>query len=144
MQIQCLNAATLERENIIVTNPVASASVVSGSIGYGPLAVGTRWLAYSGIPVPVSSNCPVSAQDVSPATVTPSRGSLMAHFARESSKTLAAGLVTLGDKGLTTFSKYYTEFVGDNNGFTVHGNSNSNSNKIMHREPANMENDEMV
>ncbi|CAL9760889.1 unnamed protein product [Musa acuminata subsp. burmannicoides] len=143
-QIQCLNAATLERENIIVTNPVASASVVSGSIGYGPLAVGTRWLAYSGIPVPVSSNCPVTAQDVSPATVTPSRGSLMAHFARESSKTLAAGLVTLGDKGLTTFSKYYTEFVGDNNGFTVHGNSNSNSNKIMHREPANMENDEMV
>ncbi|RWW53275.1 hypothetical protein BHE74_00040251 [Ensete ventricosum] len=143
-QIQCLNAATLKREYTIVTNPVASASVVSGSIGYGPLAVGTRWLAYSGIPVPVSSNCPVSAQDASPATVNPSRGSLMAHFARESSKTLTAGLVTLGDMGLTTLSKYYTEYVGDNNGVTVHGNSNSNSNKTMHREPANMENDAMV
>ncbi|WOK91879.1 autophagy-related protein [Canna indica] len=143
-QMHCFNAATLEREYTILTHPVVSRSLGSGSIGYGPLAVGPRWLAYSGSLVTVSNNCPVSPQDVSPAAVSLSGGSLVAHFARESSKKLAAGMVTLGDIGYATINKYYSELVGESNGSTLNGNSNLKSNGSMHGEPADMVNSGIV
>ncbi|XVF77647.1 hypothetical protein PTKIN_Ptkin14bG0063900 [Pterospermum kingtungense] len=55
-QIHCFDATTLEREYTILTNPIVTSCPGSGGIVYGPLAVGPRWLAYSGSPV-VGSNC---------------------------------------------------------------------------------------
>ncbi|GMH05703.1 hypothetical protein Nepgr_007543 [Nepenthes gracilis] len=134
-QIHCINAATLEREYTILTNPVVAAFPGSGGIGYGPLAVGPRWLAYSGSPVVVSSCGRVTPQHLTPSVSFPSpasNGSLVAHYAKESSKQLAAGIVTLGDKGYKKLSQYYSELRSDSNhsvqsswksNGTVHDNS---------------------
>ncbi|EOY12607.1 Autophagy 18 F isoform 4 [Theobroma cacao] len=108
-QIHCYDATTLEMEYTLLTNPIVTGCPSSGGIGYGPLAVGPRWLAYSGSPV-VASNC----GRVSPQHLTPSasfsgfssNGSLVAHYAKESSKQLAAGIVTLGDIGYKKLSRY--------------------------------------
>ncbi|KAE8675498.1 autophagy-related protein 18f-like isoform X3 [Hibiscus syriacus] len=108
-QIHCFDATTLEKEYTIVTNPIVTACPGSRAVGYGPLAVGPRWLAYSGSPV-VSSNCGrVSPQHLMLSASFPgfsSNGGLVAHYAKESSKQLAAGIVTLGDMGYKKLSKY--------------------------------------
>lgn len=87
----------------------------SGGIGYGPLAVGPRWLAYSGSPVVVSNSGRVSPQHLTPSASFSSNGSLVAHYAKESSKHLAAGIVTLGDMGYKKLSRYYSELLPDSN-----------------------------
>lgn len=143
MQIHCLDAATLETEYTVLTYPIVSACPGSGGIGYGPLAIGTRWLAYSGNPVAVSNTGRVSPQHMSPATgmsVPHSNGSLVANFAKESSKQLAAGLVTLGDMGYKKLSKYYSEFRTDNNGSGKHGNSSFKFNGTMNGQQSDTEN----
>ncbi|GMY31425.1 autophagy-related protein 18f isoform X2 [Fagus crenata] len=45
----------------------------------------------------------------------PSNGSLVAHYAKESSKQLAAGIVTLGDMGYKKLSRYCSELLPDGN-----------------------------
>ena len=109
LQIHCFDATTLEREYTILTNPIVTGCPGSGGIGYGPLAVGPRWLAYSGSLV-VGSNCGrVSPQHLTPSASFPgfsSNGSLVAHYAKESSKQLATGIVTLGDRGYKKLSRY--------------------------------------
>ncbi|XP_043705024.1 autophagy-related protein 18f-like isoform X2 [Telopea speciosissima] len=111
-QIHCFDAVTLEREYTIVTCPI-----VSSSIGYGPLAVGPRWLAYSGSPVVVSNTGRVSPQDLTPAASISgsSNSGLVAHYVKESSKQLASGIVTLGDMGYKKLSRYYSELLPDCN-----------------------------
>ncbi|KAE8680196.1 autophagy-related protein 18f-like isoform X3 [Hibiscus syriacus] len=108
-QIHCFDVTKLEREYTILTNPIVTGCPGSGGIGYGPLAVGPRWLAYSGSPV-VGSDCGrVSPQHLTPSASFPgfsSNGSLVAHYAKESSKQLAAGIVTLGDMGYKKLSRY--------------------------------------
>lgn len=126
-QIHCLDAATLKKEYTILTNPiVAGCSSTFGGIGYGPLAVGARWLAYSGSPVAVSSNTGrVDPQHLTPASSVPASASnrnLVAHYAKESSKQLAAGIVTLGDMGYKKLSKYYSEIVPDGHNSSQNGN----------------------
>lgn len=116
MQIQCINATTLEREYTILTNPIVMGCQGSGGIGHGPLAVGPRWLAYSGSPVVVSNSGRVSPQHLTPTASFTSNGSLVAHYAKESSKQLAAGIVTLGDMGYKKLSRYYSELLPDGNG----------------------------
>ncbi|KAG6592018.1 Autophagy-related protein 18f, partial [Cucurbita argyrosperma subsp. sororia] len=114
-QIHCINATTLEKEHIILTNPVVSGFPGSGGgIGYGPLAVGPRWLAYSGSPITVSNTGRVIPQHLKPSASfshSSSNGSLVAHYAKESSKQLAAGIVTLGDKGIKKLSRYYSDLL---------------------------------
>ncbi|GMI65478.1 ARABIDOPSIS THALIANA HOMOLOG OF YEAST AUTOPHAGY 18 (ATG18) F [Hibiscus trionum] len=130
-QIHCFDAKTLEKEYTIVTNPIVTACPGSGAVGYGPLAVGPRWLAYSGSPV-VGSNCGrVSPQHLVPSASFPgfsSNGSLVAHYAKESSKQLAAGIVTLGDMGYKKLSKYlpdsYSSLQSGNPGRKGNGNVN--------------------
>lgn len=131
LQIQCFDAATLEREYTILTFPIVSGSVGVSNIGYGPLAVGSRWLAYSGNPVAVSNTLRVTPQDLNPATGLPAslpNGSLVAHYAKESSKQLAAGIVTLGDLGYKKLSKYYSEIISDSNSSVKQGNPTSKTN----------------
>lgn len=115
-QIHCFNAASLEREYTILTNPIVAGCLGSGGIGYGPLAVGPRWLAYSGSPVAASNSGRVSPQHLTPSVSFSgfvSNGSLVAHYAKESSKQLAAGIVTLGDMGYKKLSRYYSELLPD-------------------------------
>ncbi|KAL5972799.1 hypothetical protein ACLOJK_039605 [Asimina triloba] len=123
--IHCFNAATLEREYTILTHPIVSGSLGSGKIGYGPLAVGPRWLAYAGNPISVSTNARVSPQHLTSITslpTFPSNGSLVAHYAVESSKQIAAGIVTLGDMGYKKLSRYCSELLPDGKGSTRTGN----------------------
>ncbi|KAJ7981618.1 Autophagy-related protein like [Quillaja saponaria] len=133
-QIHCFDAATLEREYTILMNPICPGS---GGIGYGPLAVGPRWIAYSGTPVVVSNSGRVSPQHVTPSASFPgfsSNGSLVTHYAKESSKQLAAGIATLGDMGYKKLSRYCSELLPDTNnslqsnpGLRVNGTVNGHS-----------------
>ncbi|XP_075503183.1 LOW QUALITY PROTEIN: autophagy-related protein 18f-like [Primulina tabacum] len=117
-QIHCFDAATLEREYTILTNPVVTGSCGAGNIGLGPLAVGPRWMAYSGGPVAISESGRVSPQQLAPSATFPnsaSNGSVVAHYAKESSKQLAAGFMTLGDMGYKKLSRYYSELLSEGN-----------------------------
>ncbi|CAI9773455.1 unnamed protein product [Fraxinus pennsylvanica] len=117
-QIHCLDASTLERQYTILTNPVVTGECGSGGIGFGPLAMGPRWMAYSGNPVTIPNSGRVSPQHLSPSASFPSpasNGSLVAHYAKESSRQLAAGIVTLGDMGYKKISRYYSELLPDGN-----------------------------
>ncbi|CAI9784175.1 unnamed protein product [Fraxinus pennsylvanica] len=117
-QIQCFNAVTLERDYTILTNPIVMGSSGSGNIGFGPLAVGPRWMAYSGSQVANLDSGHVSPENLNPSASFPnpaSNESLIAHYAKESSKQLAAGIVTLGDKGYKKLSRYYSELVPEGN-----------------------------
>lgn len=87
-------------------------------MGYGPLALGPRWLAYSGSPILLSNTGRVVPQHLKPSASfshSSSNGSLVAHYAKESSKHLAAGIVTLGDKGIKKLSRYYSELLPESN-----------------------------
>ncbi|KAI8011853.1 Autophagy-related protein 18f [Camellia lanceoleosa] len=122
-QIHCLDAATLEREYTILTNPIVAGYSGFGGIGCGPLAVGPRWLAYGG--VAISNSGSVSPQHLTPSVSFPgsaSNGSLVAHYAKESSKQLAAGIVTLGDMGYKKLSRYYSELLPESNNPPQSGN----------------------
>ncbi|CAN6560791.1 unnamed protein product [Malus baccata var. baccata] len=117
-QIHCFDAMTFERVYTILTNPIVMGFPGSGGIGCGPLALGNRWLAYSGSPVAVFNSGRVSPQHLEPsASISgfPSNGSLVAHYAKESSKQLAAGIVTLGDMGYKKLSRYCSELIPDSN-----------------------------
>ncbi|XP_010482879.1 PREDICTED: autophagy-related protein 18f-like [Camelina sativa] len=102
-QIHCFDASTLEMDYTIVTN-----SIVCGSlgVGYGPLAVGPRWIAYSGSRIADSSSAIFTSELLSLSS-SPS----VAQFARESSKQLASGIVNLGDKGYKSLSRYCSEVL---------------------------------
>lgn len=116
MQIHCFDAATLETVYTILTNPIVMGCTGPGGVGYGPLAVGPRWLAYSGSPVIASNSGRVSPQHLTPSASFPgfsSNGNLVAHYAKESSKHLAAGIVTLGDMGYKKLSRYCSELLPD-------------------------------
>lgn len=75
------------------------------------MAVGPRWLAYASNNPLVSNTSRLSPQSLTPPGVSPSTspsgGNLVARYAMESSKQLAAGLLNLGDMGYKTLSKYY-------------------------------------
>lgn len=88
------------------------------NVGYGPMALGPRWLAYASNSPMVSNNGRVSFQNLSPSpgvspSTSPSGGSLMARYAMESSKQLASGIINLGDLGYKTLSKYCQELLPD-------------------------------
>ncbi|XP_057495923.1 uncharacterized protein LOC130780909 isoform X3 [Actinidia eriantha] len=54
-----------------------------------------------------------STSDIKKKKTSPGSSSLMARYAMESSKQLAAGIINLGDKGYTTLSKYYPDLLSD-------------------------------
>ncbi|XP_009794099.1 autophagy-related protein 18f-like [Nicotiana sylvestris] len=117
-QIHCFDAATLDKEYTVVTNPVIPGFSGFGSIGVGPLALGPRWMAYSGSPITISNSGHVSPQHVTPSDSLPStatNGSLFAHYAKESSKQLAGGIVTLGIIGYKKLTRHYSDLSPDGN-----------------------------
>ncbi|KAI4374756.1 hypothetical protein MLD38_012713 [Melastoma candidum] len=117
-QIHCFDSKTLERSYTILTHPITSGLPGAVGVGYGPLAVGPRWVAYSGSPASASTTGRVTPQHLTSSASFSSNGSIVAHYAMESSKQLAAGIVTLGDMGYKKLSRYYSELIPD--GATVH------------------------
>ncbi|KAI3473688.1 hypothetical protein Pfo_030925 [Paulownia fortunei] len=118
-QVYCFDTLTLEKKFAVVTYPVprvGEQGAVVVNRGYGPIAVGPRWLAYSPNRLLLLNTSRVSpkslASSVSPST-SPGNGTLMARYAVESSKHLAAGILTLGDMGYKKLSKYYPEVLPD-------------------------------
>ena len=92
------------------------------------MAVGPRWLAYASNNPLVSNMGRLSPQNLSPSpgvspSTSPGSGSLVARYAMESSKQLAAGLINLGDMGCKTFSKYCQERLPDGSNSPVSPNS---------------------
>ena len=78
--------------------------------------MGPRWLAYASNKLLVSNSGRLSPKNLTPGispSTSPSNGSLVSRYAMESSKQLAAGIITLGDKGYKTFSKYYPDMLQD-------------------------------
>ncbi|KAL1558469.1 autophagy-related protein 18g-like [Salvia divinorum] len=116
-QIYCFDTLTLENKFIVMTYPVPRVGEQGSSginTGYGPMALGSRWLAYPPNRPFLLNTGRVSpkslASSVSPST-SPGSGTIMARYAVESSKHLAAGLLTLGDMGYKKISKYYPELL---------------------------------
>lgn len=127
LQIYCFDALTLESKFSVLTYPVPQlgGQALSGvNIGYGPMAVGPRWLAYASNNPLLSNTGRLSPQSpsispgVSPST-SPSNGNLVARYAMESSKQLATGIINLGDMGYKKFSKYCHELLPDGSGSPV-------------------------
>lgn len=118
-QVYCFDALTLEKKFIVITYPVPRVGEHGAygiNTGYGPLAVGPRWLAYSPNRPFYLNTGRVSSKSLSSSaspSTSPGNGTMMARYAVESSKHLAAGLLTLGDLGYEKLSKYYPKLLPD-------------------------------
>ena len=98
------------------------------NIGYGPMAVGSRWLAYASDNPLVLNTGRLSPQSLTPPlgvspSSSPGSGSLVARYAMESSKQLATGLINLGDMGYKTLSRYCHDLMPDGSSSPVSSNS---------------------
>ncbi|XP_018482711.1 autophagy-related protein 18g isoform X1 [Raphanus sativus] len=130
-QIYCFDALTLENKFSVLTYPVPQPvrqGTTRVNVGYGPMAVGPRWLAYASNSAITMKTGRLSPQSfVSSPSVSPSRAtggsSVMARYAMESSKQLANGLLNLGDMGYKTLSKYYQEMLPDGSSSPASPNS---------------------
>ncbi|MED6169252.1 hypothetical protein PIB30_019722 [Stylosanthes scabra] len=137
MQIYCFDALTLESKFSVLTHPVpelGGQGAVGVNVGYGPMALGPRWLAYASNSPLLSNKSRLSPQSVTPPAVSPStspsNGNLVARYALESSKHLAAGLINLSDKGYRTLSKYYQDLMPDGSNSPVSSNSSWKSSRF--------------
>ncbi|KAF2307129.1 hypothetical protein GH714_024977 [Hevea brasiliensis] len=118
-QIYCFDALTLENKFSVLTYPVpqlGGQGMNGVNIGYGPMAVGPRWLAYASDNPLVSNTGRLSPQSLTPPlgvspSTPPGSGSLMARYAMESSKQIASGLINLGDMGYKTVSRYCQDLI---------------------------------
>ena len=91
---------------MIVTNTISYGSF---GVGYGPLAVGPRWIAYSGSRVADSSSTLFT-----PELITLSSSPNVAQFAMESSRQIASGILNIGMKsvGVTNDSVSEEDSIG--------------------------------
>lgn len=92
------------------------------------MALGPRWLAYASNNPLLLNTGRLSPQNLSPSSgvspsTSPGGSSLVARYAMESSKQLAAGLINLGDMGYKTLSKYCQELLPDGSNSPVTPNS---------------------
>ncbi|KAJ8620654.1 hypothetical protein MRB53_029183 [Persea americana] len=119
-QIYCFDAITLENKFSVLTYPMPQGGqgVAGVNIGYGPMAVGPRWLAYAPNNPLLSNTGRLSPQNLTPSpgvspSTSPGSGNLVARYAMESSKQLASGIINLGDIGYKTLSKYCQDLLPD-------------------------------
>lgn len=139
-QIYCFDALTLENKFSVLTYPISQlgGQGFSGiNIGYGPMAVGPRWLAYASNNPLLSNTGRLSPQNLSPSpgvspSTSPGSGSLMARYAMESSKQLATGLINLGDMSYRTLSKYCHELLPDGSTSPVSSSSRKSGRAVAH------------
>ncbi|KAH7445404.1 hypothetical protein KP509_01G007300 [Ceratopteris richardii] len=108
-QIYCFDSATLQTTFSVITYPSPPLGPNGLSSGYGPMAVGSRWLAFAPNQPLLPNTGRVSPQHLSPSpgvspSTSPANGSLVAHYAKESGKQFAAGIVALGDLGYKALS----------------------------------------
>ncbi|KAF9605264.1 hypothetical protein IFM89_015880 [Coptis chinensis] len=138
-QIHCFDALTLESKFSVLTFPipqVAGQGMDGVNIGYGPMGVGPRWLAYASNNPLLSTMGRLSPQNLTPSpgvspSTSPGSGSLVARYAMESSKQLAAGIINLGDMGYKKLSKYCQELLPDgSNSSPVSSNPSSKFSRI--------------
>ncbi|XP_077240607.1 autophagy-related protein 18g-like isoform X2 [Tasmannia lanceolata] len=128
-QIYCFDAVTLESKFSLRTYPMPVGQAVIGvNIGYGPMALSPRWLAYASNNALISNMGRLSPQNLTPSpgvspSTSPGSGSLVARYAMESSKHLAAGIINLGDMGYKTLSKYCQDLLPDGSNSPVSSNS---------------------
>ncbi|KAM1805511.1 hypothetical protein ACFX12_031257 [Malus domestica] len=130
-QIYCFDALTLENRFSVLTYPVpqlAGQGSNGFNVGYGPMTVGPRWLAYaSNSPLVSNASC-LGPQNLTPSpgvspSTSPGNGSYVARYAVESSKQLAAGIINLGDMGCKTLYKYCQEMLPDGSNSPISSNS---------------------
>ncbi|CAM0955560.1 unnamed protein product [Alopecurus aequalis] len=86
-QIYCFDAVTLENKFSVLSYPLQGAP--GANIGYGPMSVGPRWLAYAPNGPVLSSTGRLSPQNLTPSpgvspSTSPSNGTLVARYAMES------------------------------------------------------------
>ncbi|KAK6239265.1 hypothetical protein QUC31_004734 [Theobroma cacao] len=130
-QIYCFDSLTLENKFSVLTYPVpqlAGQVAIGVNVGYGPMAVGPRWLAYASNNPLLSKTGRLSPQNLTPSpgispSTSPGGTSLVARYAMESSKHLATGLINLGDMGYRTLSKCCQELLPDGSNSPVSQNS---------------------
>ncbi|XP_062231342.1 autophagy-related protein 18g-like isoform X2 [Phragmites australis] len=132
-QIYCFDAVTLENKLSVLSYPLQGTPGVN--IGYGPMSVGPRWLAYATNTPLLSNTGRLSPQNLTPSpgvspSTSPSSGSLVARYAMESSKQIAAGIINLGDMGYKTLSKYCQELMPDGSNATLSSSPGRRSGKI--------------
>lgn len=129
-QICCFDALTLENKFSVLTYPVpqlVGQGTIGINVGYGPMAVGSRWLAYASNSLLLPNTGRLSPQSLTPSpgvspSTSPGSGTLMARYAMESSKHLASGLINLGDMGYKTLYKYCHDFLPDGSSSPVSSN----------------------
>ncbi|KAK6915520.1 BCAS3 domain, partial [Dillenia turbinata] len=130
-QIHCFDALTLENKFSVLTYPLPQLGghgTAGINVGYGPMAVGPRWLAYASKSLLLPNIGRLSPRSLTPSSgpspsTSPINGSLVARYAMESSKHLAVGLISLGDMGYKTLSKYCQEILPDGSVSPVSSNS---------------------
>lgn len=129
-QIYCFDALTLENKFSVLTYPVPQSAgqvAIGVNVGYGPMAVGPRWLAYPSNNPLLSNSGRLSPQNLTPPAVSPSTSpggnGMVARYAMESGKQFAAGLINLGDMGYKTLTKYCQDLLPDGSNSPVSQNS---------------------
>ncbi|KAM0902310.1 hypothetical protein ACQ4PT_019357 [Festuca glaucescens] len=132
-QIYCFDAVTLENKFSVLSYPLQGSP--GANIGYGPMSVGPRWLAYAPNGPVLSSTGRLSPQNLTPSpgvspSTSPSNGTLVARYAMESSKQIAAGIINLGDMGYKTLSKYCQELLPDGSNSPLSSSPGRRSGKI--------------
>ncbi|CAK9875821.1 unnamed protein product [Sphagnum jensenii] len=117
-QIYCFDAGTLLNVFSVLTYPSPAPVPGTSHAGYGAMALGPRWLAYAANQPLTTTTGRISPQHLTPSpgvspSTSPANGSLVAHYAKESSKHLVAGVMTLGDMGYKKISRYCSELLPD-------------------------------
>ncbi|CAM6025993.1 unnamed protein product [Sphagnum balticum] len=117
-QIYCFDAGTLLNVFSVLTYPSPAPVPGTSHAGYGAMALGPRWLAYAANQPLTATTGRISPQHLTPSpgvspSTSPANGSLVAHYAKESSKHLVAGVMNLGDMGYKKISRYCSELLPD-------------------------------
>ncbi|KAJ1433938.1 WD40-repeat-containing domain superfamily [Sesbania bispinosa] len=118
--IYCFDALTLENRFSVLTHPVpqlGGQGMVGVNIGYGPMAVGPRWLAYASNNPLMSNTGHLSPKSLTPPAVSRSTSP------QSQNKHLVAGLINLSGMGYKTLSKYCQDIIPDGSNSPVSSNS---------------------
>ncbi|GAQ80096.1 hypothetical protein KFL_000460070 [Klebsormidium nitens] len=123
-QIYCFDAATLDNTFSVLTYPAPQLAPGMTQPQQGAMALGHQWLGYAANQPLITPTGRVSPQCLSTPSPSPSSSPatpgnavhLVAHYAKESSKQLAAGVISLGDMSYKTLNNYVRELMQPESG----------------------------